>query len=188
MFLLLLDQQFHTVCGCGEKNCCWKTLWMPAGRSLKESLCSFVTWCWDKGSFSHISPCWSPIGSDDPFWPETVITQSVLLADSSTMIDCTVLLSPHWVCCCFFFFFFSFQGCGSPMFWSVFLCSSDPVICLHSPSWKPLLCMWALSSSMSSHSQHCLWACCVEVSLRDKTLIRVWWHRGRWWGEWRQHE
>lgn len=164
----------------GVRECwegsCWKTLRMPAGRSLKGILCCFVMRCSDKGHIYHISPCPSPAGPADPCWPETVITQSVLLAAWLMAQHCSLLVWPVVCLCCKGRWWF----CCVLILWSCNL----PLLPFTVASPLSLCVLSSCMVCMSSPSQLCLWVCCVEVLFRDKTLILVWWQESRRWREW----
>lgn len=158
VFFLFVHQRFLTVWECWQ-DCCWKTLWMQAGRSLKETLCSFVMQCWDKGSIHRVSPCDSPQGCRPPLtWN---CNHTVCLLCDRSYDDwclCIVRLSVSTHCK---------GGAGSAMVWSVFPHSSDPLIYSHSPAWEPLLRVCMLSSLCA-----CLHTVCGHVVLKCFSKIR----------------
>jgi hypothetical protein len=61
------------------------------------------------------------------------------------------------------FFFFSILIC--------LICHPSLLILFHTPEWEPPICVCVVYPCMSSHTQLCLKACCVQVPFRDKTLI-----------------
>lgn len=161
-------------------DCCWKTLWMPAGRRLKESLCSFVMRCWDKGSIHHVSPCQRAPQGRRPLLTWNCDHIACVLADGSDV--------DWWLCIVRLLFGWLFLSAVKAVLvlWGFDVCfprSSDPVICFHSPAWEPLLCMCVLSSLCAC--LHTVSSVCGHVVLKCFSQIRlVRWQKGGGWREW----
>lgn len=143
-------------------------------RSLKGSLCSFVMRCWDKSCIHNVSPFWSPAGPA-PCWPETVITHSVLATWLMVRHRSRLVWSVVSLCC---------KGSDSPAtFWSAPLslllwsCNLLPLPCMVA---SPLNVCAFILVYMSSHSQLCLWTCCVEVLSEIRPSF---WQKCRGWRE-----